>query len=771
MEEEKKKILFSNYKETEREVKISNYLEEISREIKERERRKTYSFSEFINILNEKPEPALRDIYQLFHDMVKYYIPQPKDEYPQTENSIGFLKYDSSNLFEKDCNNSFFADRLFTNRFMKMVNSFRGGIQNNRIYLFEGPPGSGKSLFLNNLLQKFEEYTKSEQGTYLKIHWQLDVKKLGGFRKYERTVNKLLKESGKESIDDLFSYAGLFTETLPDKTLNFSCPNHDHPILLIPKKDRKDFLERSISNYEFKFRLFHTKEYEWIFQSDPCPICSSIFSTVVDMMDNPADVYKMIFAKKSRFDRKKGEGISVFNPGDVRHNQPLSNHYTQNMINDLLKCDDVIYSYSPLSRTNNGIYALMDIKGENVERLKNLHGIISDGVHKVNLIEERIKSIFFALINPEDKKHYENVKSFKDRITTVKIPYILDYHTEVSIYKDKLGEQIEDAFLPGVLENFAKIVIASRLEQASPAIKKWIQKPYLYNKYMDKNYFLLKMEIYTGNIPTWLTEDDKKAFTKSIRKELIAESEHEGGKGFSGRKSLNVFNEFYMKYSNDIKLITMDMIEKFFKKISDSEIPYGFIDSIINFYDYSVLQNVKEAIYYYNEEQISHDIINYLYAINFDKDEVKICPYTKDKIEISEEYFKNFEAIFLGTISTSMQRNSFRKEIHKEYISKTLSQEIQLEEKQIKDTELFKNLFEKYTRNLKQNSLAPYIDNINFNRAIADFGTNNFNSYDERIKRDVTNLITNLKKKFNYHIESAKQVSLYVLEKKIANKY
>ena len=40
----------------------------------------------------------------------------------------------------------FFANRLFGNRLMNLVEGFKKGIQNNHIYLFEGP-WEGKSTF------------------------------------------------------------------------------------------------------------------------------------------------------------------------------------------------------------------------------------------------------------------------------------------------------------------------------------------------------------------------------------------------------------------------------------------------------------------------------------------------------------------------------------------------------------------------------------------------------------------------------------------------
>jgi hypothetical protein len=160
-----------------------------------------------------------------------------------------------------------------------------------------------------------------------------------------------------------------------------------------------------------------------------------------------------------------------------------------------------------------------------------------------------------------------------------------------------------------------------------------------------------------------------------------------------------------------------------------------------------------------------------LYCINFEHGETVKCEYTGDVIEIDEDYFKNFEAIFLGTTATSKQRKSFRNENQNEYVRKTVAQEMRLRKVPITETEQFKILFEKYIRNLKENALAPFINNDNFRRAINDFGSQQFNTYDERLKRDILYLIKNLKNKFNYTEESAKQVSLYVIDKKLNEVY
>jgi hypothetical protein len=323
------------------------------------------------------------------------------------------------------------------------------------------------------------------------------------------------------------------------------------------------------------------------------------------------------------------------------------------------------------------------------------------------------------------------------------------------------------------LDNFAKIIISTRLNPESPAIRKWIQNPDKYSKYLDRNLLLLKMDIYSGKIPDYLTDEDHKRFDHQIRKEILAASDQEGNRGISGRMSLNIFNDFMATFNKNNKLITMEIVYNFFSQNEKlyKDIPIGFLSSLVDLYDYNVLQEVKEAIYYYNESQISRDIMNYLFFVNYETGDTEKCVYTGDTITVSEDFFKNFEAFFLGTTSLADQRKSFRMDVQKDYISKTIAREMNLDNKKLNETEQYKNLFEKYTKNLKENALAPYIDNDTFRRAVIDWGTASFNSYDDRMKRDVTLLIKNLISKFNYTEEGARQVSIYVLDKKLARKY
>ena len=343
----------------------------------------------------------------------------------------------------------------------------------------------------------------------------------------------------------------------------------------------------------------------------------------------------------------------------------------------------------------------------------------------------------------------------------------------MEIYRHIFGRRIDKKFLPRVLENFARVIVSTRVDEHSPVLREWIKEPEKYQLYCDEKLQLLKMDLYTGYIPRWLSEEDRKAFTAKKRRTLLEHSKKEGKKGFSGRDSIKTFGEFYSKYAKDDTPVNMSMLVSFFTKTPEDSpnISQNFLDSLVKMYDYLVLQEVKESLYYYNEEQIARDIQNYVFALNFEPGAVEKSVYTGEKIEITEDFLRIIENRLLGAAPTEQARADFRKDVLKEYTSHALAQEIMLDGLSMPQTKLFSSLKDRYVHNLKQKVLDPFLSNENFRRGLTDFGKEEFKSYDTRIKEDITFLINNLVSRFHYTQQGAQSVCLYVIDRDLAKKF
>lgn len=715
-------------------------IESLKTDMESKEKKIVLNYDEFLEETRKNPQRVFRNIFQRFHDMCKSYIGEGENEYPDDPENIGFVKYDCAKIFVLGSNYPFFADRLFANRFVRQIESLRQGSQQNRIYVYEGPHGCGKSTFMNNILRSFEEFVSTKEGQGFELFWEI--------------------ESEQEKV-------------------KISCPSHDHPILLIPKNYRVDFLDKLLPENmgEFKHHLSHDKEYEWVFEGEVCTICKSLFWALLDKFGSLDKVLSMAKVRPYKFDRRLGEGISIFNPGDKPIEEiALTDNQIQEKLDKIFAANLVKYVFSPHAKTNNGIYVLMDIKSHNTERLMELHNIISEGVHKVNgIIEERISSLFLALMNPEDKESVikeEKAKSFQGRICYNKIHYVLDVPTEVAIYQSTFGDQVSFHFLPRVLENFARVIISSRINTECAPLKEWISDVNKYRRYCDEAGLLLRMEIYGGVIPQWLSEEDRKKLTAAVRRKLIAEGEREGEKGFSGRESIDLFSEFLRRYGGKANLINMSNISDFFKhKVGrekrNENIPKNFIDSLLGWYNYLVLNEVKESLYFYNNDQISEDILHYIYATNYDVGSRVRCDWTGQELEVTIEFLKLMSGHFIGKEISDQDALNFSRNVQKRYVEMVAQER----NKDITESELYKELFSNYVRNLKEKTFRPFLKNDNFKEAVKFFGAKEFNIFDARLREHVAYMIKNLVEKFGYTEQGAKEICLYVVDQKLVDKF
>ncbi|OGF75358.1 hypothetical protein A3C77_00480 [Candidatus Giovannonibacteria bacterium RIFCSPHIGHO2_02_FULL_45_13] len=405
-----------------------------------------------------------------------------------------------------------------------------------------------------------------------------------------------------------------------------------------------------------------------------------------------------------------------------------------------------------------------------------MHNVISEGVHKVDDIEERVNSLFLALMNPEDKAAVEKetkAESFQGRIQYNEIRYVLDVPTEVNIYCGVFGNEIKSRFLPRVLENFARVIISSRMKPDCAPLKEWIPNFREYSKYCDEPGRLLRMSIYGGVIPSWLSDEDKKKFTKQVRHKLIAEGESEGEEGVTGRESIGLFSDFFIRHEGKPNLINMGHVTEYFKHgigrdRRDKYIPPDFMVSLVKWYDYTVLSEIKEALYFYNKDQIMEDILNYLCAVSYDIGSKAICPSTGKELEVTLDYLKALGTCFTGKEMSNNAARNYAEEIQKRY-TELIAKDWHVN---ITETELYKELSGAYIRNLKEKVLhQPLFKTESFRDAVKAFGTEIFETFDTRLKEHIAHMIKVLVEKFCYTEQGAQEICLYMIDQKLVEKF
>jgi hypothetical protein len=188
-------------------------------------------------------------------------------------------------------------------------------------------------------------------------------------------------------------------------------------------------------------------------------------------------------------------------------------------------------------------------------------------------------------------------------------------------------------------------------------------------------------------------------------------------------------------------------------------------------YDFSILQEVKESLYYYNEEQIHREILHYMFAVNFEPGTTEKCNFTGEKVHITEEFLDGFERRLLGEKVEKIKLLNFRKDTQKEYTTRALTQEMMVAGTPPTQTRLFQSLKDRYVYNLKEKVFDPFLENENFRRAIKDYAQEDFKTYDQKIREDVTFLMDNLMKRYRYTEQGANAVCIYVIDNDLARKF
>ena len=95
---------------------IKKAMQNLNQYMSGQEKRSAISFEEFLKELTANPPLVIRNVFQVFNDMIKAYVGEGLDEYSDDPESIHYVHYDCSKLFVEGTDHPFFADRLFANR-------------------------------------------------------------------------------------------------------------------------------------------------------------------------------------------------------------------------------------------------------------------------------------------------------------------------------------------------------------------------------------------------------------------------------------------------------------------------------------------------------------------------------------------------------------------------------------------------------------------------------------------------------------------------------
>lgn len=486
--------------------------------------RRILSFEEYLHLLSEHPEKQLRGSARYTSEMMEHY---GSETIEQPEGTIDRFK-----LFDMPTdglsNRVIGHEGVQTNLYRAMKTFSRLGI-NNRLLLLHGPNGSAKTSMILSIMGGLERYSREPNGAIYTFNWVFPVERY--------TKGGIGITTGQVRKEPLQSYA-----KLPDEEMaaRIPCDMKDHPLLLVPVDQRKQFLAKLVG--QEKADELWTKMPIYLTQGDLCHRCKQ-FSEAL-LVANNGDLRKVLMhiqVERFYFSRRYRNGLVTVEPQmhvDAEYRQLTMNKSLGSLPPSLHNLN--LFSLGgDLVEGNRGIVHYSDLLKRPIDSFKYLLIACETGSVNVGSTIAYLDTVMIGSANElqlDAFKEFPDFTSFRARIDLVRVPYLLSVSQEEEIYRQELPKIAgEKHVAPHTSWAVALWAVLSRLKKPNS-----INYPPNVSTLISRLTPIEKARLYdTGEMPGTLTADEKKLLRSSLRKlreEYNAVPYYEGRMGASARE-------------------------------------------------------------------------------------------------------------------------------------------------------------------------------------------------------------------------------------------
>lgn len=312
----------------------------------------------------------------------------------------------------------------------RLVQNFIRERRITRLILLHGPNGSAKSSLLECLAAGLEHYSSQPEGLVYRFNWVFPTSRLN---------KKRLGFSSPEMRESLASYAHLEDE---DVDARLPADLRDHPLLLIPQRERKQLLRDLIK----EGRLGKDEPVgDYLMDGDLSPRSRAIADALLTAYHGDLQrVLQHIQVTRFTYSRRYRQGLVTIEPQlhvdaglrQVTMDQALS------ALPPSLKNLSLYEPYGDLVDGNRGIVHYNDLLKKPIDAFKYLLATCEKGTVALPNAILHLDTLFLASSNETHLrafKEYADFASFKGRMDLVRMPYLRSYLTEQRIYDEHLA--------------------------------------------------------------------------------------------------------------------------------------------------------------------------------------------------------------------------------------------------------------------------------------------------------------------------------------------
>jgi serine protein kinase len=487
-------------------------------------KKRILSFREFVEMLCAEPVALSRSSAQYMTDVFEHF---GAEEVPGIGGPV--IRFSLFDVPFDEGVGAVYGQEAVQGEIFSNLRAFAAAGKSDRILMLHGPNGSSKTTLVDCVLRAMERYSATDEGALYTFNWVFAEREgSGGRMGFERAPG--------EEQDSLAHIDGA------EITCRIPCEMKDNPLLLIPPRQREEFLaqlgeESGDPDIAAHLAADHLRE------DDVCPKCRAIYDTLLvacggdwKRVMRHVQVERFFVSKRYRVGAVTIEPQGVPDAG-IEHYMPdrLAG------LPDVLSGLQLFAPYGDLVDANRGAVEYSDLLKRPLEANKYLLAASERGVASLPRFEAHLDMVMFATVNELQLtafKAHPEFNSFRGRIELVPCGYLLEYSKEASIYEAYV-EQIAAGrhVAPGVARYAAMWAVLTRMRKPNP---EHFDGPVA--SAVGKLTALDKARLYdSGRMPKSLSAEERRelgvaaAFLADEFREQIAEFENTVCASYEGR--------------------------------------------------------------------------------------------------------------------------------------------------------------------------------------------------------------------------------------------
>jgi predicted Ser/Thr protein kinase len=495
------------------------------------ENRSILSYEEYLAAVAEAPRRHARAAAQYLRDVFEHFGSE------EVETPAGRTRRWS--LFDQAFDPDGRAQRVagqeeVQGAIVRALGTFVRAGRVNKVILLHGPNGSAKSSIVAAIFRAMEAYSRTREGAMYRFNWVFpsDKRLKGG--------GSLGFGTAPGDPGDLRSFAGLDGEALDAR---LACPLRDHPLLLVPKAERRRLLEdlcRPSARDGAGEGDFVLSDY--LLTGELCHFCRQIHDALLGAYRGDwLKVLRHVQVERCYVSTRYQQAAVTVEPQlsvDAGYRQVTADR-SVGSLPPMLHSVALLEPSGPLVSANRGLIEFSDLLKRPLEAFKYLLGTSETGRVSLDSLVLQLDQVLVASANEQQLalfKELPEFASFRGRLELVRVPYVRRASVEREIYDQQVTPAaVGKHVAPHATEVAARWAVLTRLKRPLPDRYQGEVRAIV-----ERLTPLEKLRLYdTGEAPDRLGQAQAKLLRKHVA-DLVHESDvypnYEGRSGASARE-------------------------------------------------------------------------------------------------------------------------------------------------------------------------------------------------------------------------------------------